>query len=167
MRYTIKLSSPRLGKLHLSERGGGSQTCLSSASSSVDSADIITTYHHHCDYFFLLAIIVMLMPTQGDASPVTTAGGSLFRSEEMALCQLFLQVHRRQHQQSFHPNCYRHRQHIHLFHSSPRQLTAVSPNLASLVSYSSGISTLTPMHSKGNLSTRSVSILLSNRSSQL
>merc|ERR1719237_1226173 len=28
---------------------------------------------------------------QGDASPVTTAGGSLFRSEEMALCQLFLQ----------------------------------------------------------------------------
>ena len=29
--------------------------------------------------------------TQGDAAPVTTAGGSLFRSEEMALCQLFLQ----------------------------------------------------------------------------
>merc|ERR1711962_1339480 len=28
---------------------------------------------------------------QGDAAPVTTAGGSLFRSEEMALCQLFLQ----------------------------------------------------------------------------
>jgi len=28
---------------------------------------------------------------QGDASPITTAGGSLFRSEEMALCQLFLQ----------------------------------------------------------------------------
>jgi len=28
---------------------------------------------------------------QGDASPVTTGGGSLFRSEEMALCQLFLQ----------------------------------------------------------------------------
>jgi len=28
---------------------------------------------------------------QGDAPPVTTAGGSLFRSEEMALCQLFLQ----------------------------------------------------------------------------
>merc|ERR1719228_396248 len=32
-----------------------------------------------------------MMITQGDASPVTTAGGSLFRSEEMALCQLFLQ----------------------------------------------------------------------------
>lgn len=28
---------------------------------------------------------------QGDAAPVTVAGGSLFRSEEMALCQLFLQ----------------------------------------------------------------------------
>jgi len=28
---------------------------------------------------------------QGDASPITVAGGSLFRSEEMALCQLFLQ----------------------------------------------------------------------------
>ena len=28
---------------------------------------------------------------QGDAAPVTVSGGSLFRSEEMALCQLFLQ----------------------------------------------------------------------------
>merc|ERR1719195_494879 len=28
---------------------------------------------------------------QGDANPVTVTGGSLFRSEEMALCQLFLQ----------------------------------------------------------------------------
>merc|ERR1719195_664469 len=28
---------------------------------------------------------------QGDAAPVTVTGGSLFRSEEMALCQLFLQ----------------------------------------------------------------------------
>ena len=28
---------------------------------------------------------------QGDAAPVSVAGGSLFRSEEMALCQLFLQ----------------------------------------------------------------------------
>merc|ERR1711868_38690 len=28
---------------------------------------------------------------QGDAAPITVAGGSLFRSEEMALCQLFLQ----------------------------------------------------------------------------
>ena len=28
---------------------------------------------------------------QGDAAPVTVQGGSLFRSEEMALCQLFLQ----------------------------------------------------------------------------
>ena len=28
---------------------------------------------------------------QGDAAPVSVTGGSLFRSEEMALCQLFLQ----------------------------------------------------------------------------
>ena len=28
---------------------------------------------------------------QGDAAPVSLQGGSLFRSEEMALCQLFLQ----------------------------------------------------------------------------
>jgi len=28
---------------------------------------------------------------QGDAAPITVSGGSLFRSEEMALCQLFLQ----------------------------------------------------------------------------
>ena len=28
---------------------------------------------------------------QGDAAPISVAGGSLFRSEEMALCQLFLQ----------------------------------------------------------------------------
>ena len=28
---------------------------------------------------------------QGDAAPITVQGGSLFRSEEMALCQLFLQ----------------------------------------------------------------------------
>ena len=34
---------------------------------------------------------------QEDAAPVTVQGGSLFRSEEMALCQLFLQSEVGQH----------------------------------------------------------------------
>ena len=40
----------------------------------------------------IIVMIIIVILTQGDAPPVTTAGGSLFRSEEMALCQLFLQV---------------------------------------------------------------------------